>query len=393
MTSASKVPDLDNDEERMPVRPSGGRPTGDEHWTRKIRKEVQDLQSEVNLLKRFVADKGFDVSDALQGTATGQSSQGTSGSGGNGGEDTNKDNADEQDEDPDDSEPEDGGDDPFESQCFITLYAKMNFSCVNLVVASNLTIFVNPKWKMKTFTTMLSGQVKISPNCLRLMNVKGETLYCSLSYEDNMVRDFDTISVSMELKGGARTTKKPMFVKKEDALKHLKDKLEATHKVNASTEIDQEMSETFHALVNELKLKQHEFETLRTRIGQNFITICLRHLDTESLSVLKTLFTNVPGTKNLTNDERAARAVQVLFPTVKLVQKYVSVLQSIESETTTALLHMFVDEFHNFNAQAGILNIDGQSFLEKVKQELSSRNDRQPADLNVDAVSSNCILQ
>eukprot|EP00438_Fugacium_kawagutii_P012994 Skav204137 [mRNA] locus=scaffold4340:64785:77175:+ [translate_table: standard] len=217
---------------------------------------------------------------------------------------------------------------------------------------------------------------------------------CLQNYlEDENTNGLD-VEIVLVLRGGGLRRPPP---KKDEAMRLVKKKIEKHYREQTEDDTvavaDDDLPQSFKTFLQEsITDKVNEFMLMKSTIGQNYVATCLRTLPMDSLKVLQTIFTHKQGTKKLSNEEKAVRCLQVLFPAMATIAKCQSKLTEMENDTTVKMLHLFVDEFHNFNEQTGVLQMDGALFLSKVQREISNREDR-GASVNTEAVANNCIVQ
>ena len=212
------------------------------------------------------------------------------------------------------------------------------------------------------------------------------------SFQDNAVQNNTPLVLMVRGIGGVLRRQQPTG--KAEAMTAVKKKIEKNYKSETPDHpiAEDDTPASFRAYVSEYNQKVAEFVLMKTTIGEHFVATCLKQMSTEKLQLLKTIFTNVPGKKKLTNEEKVERALPVIFPQIKTLGVCQTKLVELEGETIVKLFHLFIEEFHLFSEQTGKLQMDGALFLKKIDAVLESRLG-EASDVSSDAVASQCVVQ
>ena len=377
-----------------PEKPSLGRPSGDEHWTRKMKKENAKLLGQIAFLEKILTDNKIDVPSSESITATSSTGGGDGGSDGDEGRD-DRDGQPPSGDDGDDDDDYDSSDGEGELTDFIDVYVKCNFPNNKVGFGDRILFYTNGNWKLRSLGVLMSNKFKLSPNAFRFLKSDGGVCYSHLTFTENGVKSNATLSASLRIGGGAPfRSVKSKFVKKEDALVMKKKQISDNFKVPDDEVVrDADLPEIFKPVVQDFNAQLAEFMTVKARVGSDFIRLCLGHLRKEDLTMLLSIFSPAQGSKKLTNEEKATRALHILFPILKRIHTCMGKLQMMENDTVASLLHIFLDEYNSFNQSSGALTIDGTAFLKQVEKEIEKRDQNTPADLNPDVLASNCQIQ
>ena len=192
------------------------------------------------------------------------------------------------------------------------------------------------------------------------------------------------------LKGGG--LRRPP-VRKEDAMKLVKKKIEKSYKDDTLDTVapPSDLPQTFQTFVEEHTMNFNQTLLMKTTIGSTFVASCLRTLPVDKLKILETIFKPASGTKKLTNEEKVVSSLEVIVPSMATLAKCQVKLTELQNDATVKMLHLFLEEFHTFNEQSGMLMMDGAGFLAKIGREIKDREERL-TDANVEAVANTCQL-
>ena len=278
---------------------------------------------------------------------------------------------------------------------FIEIFVKCNFSNNKVGFGDRISFYVNGNWKLRSLGVLMSNKFKLSPSAFRFLKSNGGDCHYHLTCTQNEVISNTTLSASLRIGGGVPfRSVKNKFVKKEDALVMKKKQISDNFKIPDDEVVrDADLPDVFKPVVQDFNAQLSEFMTIKARVGSDFIRLCLGHLRKEDLTLLQSIFATASGSKKLTNEEKATRALHILFPILKRIHTCMGKLQMMENDTVASLLHVFLDEYNSFNQSSGALTIDGIAFLKQVEKEIEKRDQNTPADLNPDVLASNCQIQ
>eukprot|EP00434_Breviolum_minutum_P019757 symbB.v1.2.017433.t1/scaffold1360.1/size203234/4 len=180
----------------------------------------------------------------------------------------------------------------------------------------------------------------------------------------------DVLVIVPRVRGGGRGMVKKTFLKsKQEAVEHLKSGMEKSFSPKTEDDVpNNQLTEEFVAVINNINVKFSDFLALKNRCGGHFIEMGLRQVNISDLQVLEKMFsTNRRGTgKNLTVEEKMQRTLEMLFPSLKMIDNYEKKLNFVRQDIIATLMKCFAEEFSIFNESAGSVNLDGNSFYNKI---------------------------
>ena len=207
----------------------------------------------------------------------------------------------------------------------------------------------------------------------------------------------DVLVIVPKVRGGGRGMVKKTFLKsKQEAVEHLKSGMEKSFSPKTEDDVpNNQLTEEFVAVINNINVKFSDFLALKNRCGGHFIEMGLRQVNISDLQVLEKMFsTNRRGTgKNLTVEEKMQRTLEMLFPSLKMIENYEKKLNFVRQDIIATLMKCFAEEFSIFNESAGSVNLDGNSFYNKVAQEIRTRQMPTIAEMNEEAMNNSCVMQ
>ena len=365
-------------------------PPKKEHYATRYKREIAEQKSEVERLLQFIevnhlSEKLQDYKASSSTVAGVSSSQETDEQGDHDGDDGGDDG------DDDGSSGDEPSEEPHEEDTrMIDIFIRKGFDRTSSTRWTKFSVSLN--WTTDSLAFMVYQKWQVKPSDQKLL-LNDEVMSFDKSISENGLKDKDQLLLLLTIKGGVL---RRQHVDKAQAMTAVKKKIEKNYKgdtATSSTVSDSDFPPSFLAFVNEHSQKVQEFKALKASIGGQFVATCMRNLSTTNLEFLQKVFKNTPGSKKLSNEEKAVRAFQVLFPSLTVLEKCQSKMSEMESDVIVQLLHWFVDEFHQFNEQSGQLSIDGSLFLKKIDAELESRHNQVSVNVNSEAVAGNCNLQ
>lgn len=163
------------------------------------------------------------------------------------------------------------------------------------------------------------------------------------------------VIVELTLRGGAPFGVRRPFLKKEQALAQLKKKLDKNYKPDAEMNFgDAQLTPSFVAFVKEIDDKFAEFLSLKNRCGSSFLSMGLKQVSDADLTALEALFSPRRGVgKNLTVEEKCVKALEMLYPTLGLLERCSKKMEHTHQDIMLSLLKLFADEFHQYQENVG----------------------------------------
>ena len=242
-----------------------------------------------------------------------------------------------------------------------------------------------------TVTLISNGYINVENATLRLMDNKFP-LYQTLV--SSGCSDGSSALLIPKVRGGARFSVKGKFTKREDAVRALKKKVVEDNKADPDYDIaPAELPTSFATTLNEFEQKLQELMSFKATLSQPLIPLCLKHVSTDSLHTLQSIFAKGQKGKKLSAEEKATRAIQCIFPSLLTMDKMTEKLYFNKSATLTRLLEVFIDEYNLFNSQSGNISIDVDKFQSALEKELERRADGVRHNVNEEALSGNCHIQ
>ena len=154
-----------------------------------------------------------------------------------------------------------------------------------------------------------------------------------------------------------------------------------------------ELPASFATTLNEFEQKLQELMSFKATLSQPLIPLCLKHVSTDSLHTLQSIFAKGQKGKKLSAEEKATRAIQCIFPSLLTMDKMTEKLSFNRSATLTRLLEVFIDEYNLFNSQSGNISSDVDKFQSALEKELERRTDGVRHIVSEEALSANCRVQ
>lgn len=205
----------------------------------------------------------------------------------------------------------------------------------------------------------------------------------------------DVLVVVPRVRGGGRRAVQKTFMKKADAVKALKKKVQTIYETDEDNNIPEaSLPSSFNAFIQEQETALNEFLMMKTRAGYSFFALAIKHLQGDELMTLKNIL-NPPRalagkTKNLTNEEKLSKSIHALFPALVKMKLCQTKLEHQQEKMMKTLMEAFVETYHTYNEGTGTINIDLQTLTNTVEGELTQRN------INVPPPSeegNGCIIQ
>lgn len=204
--------------------------------------------------------------------------------------------------------------------------------------------------------------------------------------------DGHTLLLRPRVRGGGRLVKKEFLKNKTDGIKFLKTQIEKNYSPDPDSDIkDEDLTAEFLTFVAKMNDGFNECLALQNRCQGNFIRLSLRHINVENLKVLDNLFASrKAGRRNMTTEEKVIKGLELIFPTMNVLDNSTQKLQQMKQEMTMTLMKIFADEYHQFSEASGSIVLDGQGFHQVVIGELRARQLPTIAE-NSDAPA--CVIQ
>ena len=200
-------------------------------------------------------------------------------------------------------------------------------------------------------------------------------------YENLMsyLKPDDVLVVTPKLGGGGRHAVQKTFMKRADAVKALKKKVQTIYETDEDNNIPEaSLPASFNAFIQEQETALNEFLMMKTRAGYSFFALAIKHLQGDELMTLKNIL-NPPRalagkTKNLTNEEKLSKSIHALFPALVKMKLCQTKLEHQQEKMMKTLMEAFVETYHTYNEGTGTINIDLQTLTNTVEGELTQRN-------------------
>ena len=209
--------------------------------------------------------------------------------------------------------------------------------------------------------------------------------------------DGHTLLLRPRVRGGGRLVKKDFLKSKDDAIKHLKDTVAKNFEPKPEDDVpSNQLSEDFQTFASSINQKFSAFLVVKNRCGGRFLEIGLKQIASEDLQILERMFaTNRRGGgKNLTIEEKMVRTIEMLFPTLKMLDKCERKMTFIRQDIVATLLKCFVEEFGAYNESSGTVSLDANSFHTKVVQEIRIRQTPSiPEEVSDETMNNTCAVQ
>ena len=205
----------------------------------------------------------------------------------------------------------------------------------------------------------------------------------------------DVLVVVPRVSGGGRHAVQKTFMKKADAVKALKKKVQTIYETDEDNNIPEaSLPASFNVFIQEQETALNEFLMMKTRAGYSFFALAIKHLQGDELMTLKNIL-NPPRAlagkaKNLTSEEKLSKSIHALFPALVKMKLCQTKLEHQQEKMMKTLMEAFVETYHTYNEGAGTINIDLQTLTNTVEGELTQRN------INVPPPSeegNGCIIQ
>ena len=186
------------------------------------------------------------------------------------------------------------------------------------------------------------------------------------------------VGMRLVLKGGGLVRK---TVTKTEALKALKDKSAK----NTQKEITFDESISFpETLQNFLNQERSKIDQIKVLHAQNVpvVKLGLKGASTELLNKLKDVMTIKRGQRRGSSEERALKAMDLLFPSLPLLENSAKKIEHEQQCMTQSMMGIYLDTYHSFNGNECKFN--NEKFLADIDITLEERNptNNQPEGAN-----------
>lgn len=298
-------------------------------------------------------------------------------------------------EDPED--PDEPSDEPSDEEDFpnledmIDITVRKNFDRGTFV--KTMMCKVHPSWRTSSLSFMVYQEWHIRPSSQRLLYENNE-ISLDLTFEENHIGHGSELDLRMTLCGGVAGVRKT-FLKRDQALVQLKKT--QTEKFMTPDELDISnnlLPESFTTFITEEQSKVSELLALKIRLGSNFTKSCLRHLDTDTVNVVRQIFTSnrVRKERHMSSEEKVLKMLPLLFPHLQRLENCSNKLAHVQNRIQLDLLHHFSEEFGSYSEAQGRTTLDVQPFVKMLDAEFELRSNHVVAS-NQDAIAGNCSLQ
>jgi hypothetical protein len=197
------------------------------------------------------------------------------------------------------------------------------------------------------------------------------------------------LEMCVSLRGGGFTIKKHMT--KHDAIKALQvraianiKKIEDSEHVNFPVE--------FNAFLELVKKRGQDVDFMKAS-GVMVVQTGLRHVSNDDLKALLEIMDLKAGRRGTTED-RVLRAIQVMFPTMGMLDNAKSGIDKLQSELAAKFAGIYAEEYNSYSA--GTAMFDNVTFIKHVEAEQTRRQTLQGLPVQVavsdDSQSQNCSI-
>eukprot|EP00438_Fugacium_kawagutii_P006805 Skav218533 [mRNA] locus=scaffold2478:371839:373239:+ [translate_table: standard] len=186
-----------------------------------------------------------------------------------------------------------------------------------------------------------------------------------------------TLLIRPKLRGGGRSSVQKSFLKKADAVKALKKKMQTIYETDEDNNIPEDkLPASFNTFLQEQETALNEFLMMKTRAGQQFFALAVKHLQTEEVLTLKNILKppKSGSTKNLTDHEKLSKAIHTLFPSLVKLNLCQNKLEYFKDKTLGSLMDAMIETYNAYNEGTGSINIDIQFLCTVVEGELVQRH-------------------
>eukprot|EP00438_Fugacium_kawagutii_P035015 Skav208031 [mRNA] locus=scaffold2714:532868:533833:+ [translate_table: standard] len=204
------------------------------------------------------------------------------GSGGYGGSDLPDRGGDEPDDFDDSSDPDDDDYDPFDEQYdtgYINVGIKLTFAFKNFKAGDIFRFLLNPRWKAKSLSMLVSNKFKIRASHQEFHLPSGDLVLQSITLEQNGIRDGSTLTLVILGKGGASKRPRADYVQEQLNIKDVKQ-LTSEGLLRLGSERGD--------VIGELISKSKNIIDLANSKPKEVMTILLKTLPPETLSKMAT---------------------------------------------------------------------------------------------------------
>ena len=249
---------------------------------------------------------------------------------------------------------------------------------------------------VRNLTFLMGGSQQMYSDIMRLI-FRDEVLTDDQLLGDIGLEADNVVLMAIQGQGGAPNPRVlKHHLKKEDAIKGYKKRVDETYKVEQTEGFDEGILPTqFKEFLTELEGKMTEFLMLKNRAGSSFFEICIKHIPNDQLNYFQSLLTpkkKGDKGKNLTNDEKLHRLLHSVFKPLEVLERCSEKIEITKGEMVATLMKSFIEENHVFNEGTGVLTTDVSKLLKAVEDEISARGRTTQPEL-VEASASNCIVQ
>ena len=353
--------------------------TKTEHWTQRVPRELREVKAMNEMLLGFVEVKGLmaewkDYSDktgmsvfaSASGSGdppqkSGKKPSGGDPDGGDDGSDGDGEGSDDQDGDPFENQSDSDADD------YIQISVVKQFSANSKNVSKVFT--VSASWTVGSLKWMIWCKWKIPVNHQIYLFSNGDQVLEHLTFAQNGVNDNGIIYLQLGIRGGVNVNNK--FVKRADALAHLKEK--ATTKLNKLKEEipNRQTPDEYDALIQIYRSSVDDVKMMKAN-GSRVIATGLRHLTDSDLDLAKDImsFSGI-GRRRGTTEDKLPQLLELLFPKMTEMSFIVKKLTKDKELMCSELLSIYAEEYFSF--ENGCATFNNELFNQDWQKEKNRR--------------------
>lgn len=356
------------------------------HWSLRTRLLIDTLARENVSFKKFLEEKGFD----LQELSSSMSSGGAGGSGGHQGGANDGDGGSGDDgansDDGDDDEPEDLPETDDEECEHFTIFLKPDFN-----TNRNITyeVVAKPSWKLRVLKPIAYQKWKTPISSMTLKTPSGATLHENLTIGQNGIINQGSIHVSLQGRGGGLSR----YMKKDEAMLHVKQKI--TKQLRKTSAPDNDLKEEFRSFQSVFQRAMDNINLMKGQ-GTRVIDAGIRNLSSEDLTNIKEIMDYQNRKRRGNTEDKLVKVVSTMFPLCRDLEDSISHLQQTQEKMMEQLLHLYLDEFHEF--KDGSVQFDNASFLRQIDGEIHARDrmrqnrGNENASVDGQGADASCVL-
>eukprot|EP00438_Fugacium_kawagutii_P019353 Skav210197 [mRNA] locus=scaffold1264:67103:68563:+ [translate_table: standard] len=182
------------------------------------------------------------------------------------------------------------------------------------------------------------------------------------------------------LKGGV----KQVFLKKHEALAHLKKRIQDNTRRSDAVLNMENLPEHMQGFVNGIVNEVGQMQMLQTQ-GVSVVRFALSRCSTNVLTEIEGI-ADIKKGRNGNHEERVSRIVSLIYPALNTIEEMKDSLEALQAKVAQDLLELFINEYHSY-ADGKPARMDLASFSRDLQ---NLKKDREPNSVATASNPSSC---